>query len=138
MKVTQKEMDVIATYMDDDLREQICSELAPCEPGEFLTRYCELVPEFGNLLKDEFLVELKNGEAFKTNAENDELTPEEEAAIERYREIKKAAKCGGFENTFCANYARIPDGLKEKLSPEELGQLVDAFWECYGDGKNSK
>lgn len=45
-KIAQKEMDVIATYMDNDIREQVASELAPCEPEEFLNRYCELAPEF--------------------------------------------------------------------------------------------
>ena len=35
-------MDVYANYMDDDTREQVASELAPCTDLEFLTRYLEL------------------------------------------------------------------------------------------------
>lgn len=37
-RISQKDLDTIATYMDDDLREQVASELAPCEPEEFLIR----------------------------------------------------------------------------------------------------
>ena len=36
-KIGQKTMDAIAVYMDNDKREQVHSELAPCEPVEFLT-----------------------------------------------------------------------------------------------------
>jgi hypothetical protein len=35
-------MEVIAHYMDDELREQVHAELAPCTDEEFLTRYIEL------------------------------------------------------------------------------------------------
>lgn len=82
-EVTQNEMDVIATYMNDEIREQVHGELAPCTPEEFLDRYCELDPDFEDLLKDEFSIELKNGEPFKVS-EDDELTPEEKAATKRY------------------------------------------------------
>ena len=34
--------EVAAAYMDDDLREQVCRELVPCLPQEFLDRYCKL------------------------------------------------------------------------------------------------
>lgn len=54
----QEMMDVIATYMDDEKREQVHSELAPCDPENFLTRYCELDLEFGDLLRSEFSIEL--------------------------------------------------------------------------------
>lgn len=57
-KLTQNLMDTIATYMDDDKREQVHSELAPCEPEEFLKRYLELDPDFENVLKSEFSIEL--------------------------------------------------------------------------------
>lgn len=52
--ITQKDMDVIGTYMDDDIRETVHFELAPCTPEEFLTRYLELDPDFEELLTQEF------------------------------------------------------------------------------------
>lgn len=58
MKLTQELLDIIATYMDDDIREQVHSELAPCEPIDFLRRYLELEPSFNELLNSEFHVTL--------------------------------------------------------------------------------
>ena len=57
-KIDQKTMDAIAVYMDDDKRERVHFELAPCEPEEFLRRYLELDPEFEGVLKTEFSIEL--------------------------------------------------------------------------------
>ena len=51
-------IDAIAIYMNDEIREQVHSELAPCEPEEFLNRYLELDPDFQILLKEEFRIEL--------------------------------------------------------------------------------
>ena len=53
-EITQKDMDVIGNYMDDDIRETVHAELAPCEPEEFLKRYLELDPEFERVLITEF------------------------------------------------------------------------------------
>ena len=45
--------EAITDYMDDDLREQIHSELAPCTEEEFLTKYMGLhLEKFG----EEFIV----------------------------------------------------------------------------------
>lgn len=38
-------IDTMAEYMDDDTREAVHSELAPCSDIEFLTRYLELAPD---------------------------------------------------------------------------------------------
>lgn len=57
-KIEQKTMDAIAAYMDDDKREQVHFELAPCDPEEFLKRYLELDPEFKDILETEFSIEL--------------------------------------------------------------------------------
>lgn len=57
-ELTQELMDVIATYMDDEKRERVHFELAPCEPEEFLKRYIELAPDFENVLKSEFGIKL--------------------------------------------------------------------------------
>ena len=53
-KLDQKQMDIIASYMNDEIRETVHHELAPCDPEEFLDRYLELDPEFAKLLKNEF------------------------------------------------------------------------------------
>lgn len=57
-KIDQKTMDAIAVYMDNDKRERVHFELAPCEPEEFLKRYLELDPDFEDVLKSEFSIEL--------------------------------------------------------------------------------
>lgn len=36
----------IVSYMDDDIREQVHFELAPCTATEFMERYLELDEEF--------------------------------------------------------------------------------------------
>ena len=53
-----KIMNAIAGYMDDDKREQVHAELAPCTNEEFLKRYLELDPEFESVLKNEFGIEM--------------------------------------------------------------------------------
>lgn len=37
-------IDTMAEYMDDDTRERVHDELAPCSDIDFLTRYLELAP----------------------------------------------------------------------------------------------
>lgn len=37
--------DAIVNLMDDDIRERVYTELAPCTEEEFLTRYLELAEE---------------------------------------------------------------------------------------------
>lgn len=49
-----KLMENIATYMKDEIREQVHFELAPCSNGEFLERYLEMDPDFAFFLEDEF------------------------------------------------------------------------------------
>ena len=51
-------LDDIATYMVDEIREQVHYELAPCTPEEFLTRYLHLDPEFEELLSSEFNIDV--------------------------------------------------------------------------------
>lgn len=53
-KINQKTMDAISVYMDDDKREKVHFELAPCTPEAFIRRYLELDPGFKNVLKAEF------------------------------------------------------------------------------------
>lgn len=67
-----------------------------------------------------------------------EMTWEEAAEIYKLQQVKKFSKIGKFTDTFAVNYNRIPETIKEKLSAEELAALTDAFYNCYGEGKNSK
>lgn len=46
--------DSVASYMDDDIRETVHAELAPCTKKAFLRRYLELDPGFRDLLETEF------------------------------------------------------------------------------------
>lgn len=57
-KVEDKTMDAIVVLMDNDLREKVHFEIAPCSNEEFLKRYCELNPQFESVLKSEFSIEL--------------------------------------------------------------------------------
>lgn len=59
-RITMELMNDIATYMDDEKREKVHFELAPCTPEEFLSRYVELDPEFEKLLWTEFKVDFMN------------------------------------------------------------------------------
>lgn len=54
----QKTMEVIASYMDDEIREDLHGDLAPCAPEEFLRRYVERDPGFAELLENEFDIEI--------------------------------------------------------------------------------
>lgn len=56
--VTQELMNTISSYMDDEIREDLHSELAPCEPEVFLKRYVEIEPDFAEILETEFNIEL--------------------------------------------------------------------------------
>ncbi|QCI60650.1 hypothetical protein [Dysosmobacter welbionis] len=38
-------LDTMAEYMDDDAREAVHNELAPCSDIEFLERYLEIAPD---------------------------------------------------------------------------------------------
>ena len=53
-KITQEDMDVIGSYMNDEIREDLHADLAPCTPEEFLNAYLERDPDFLNLLENEF------------------------------------------------------------------------------------
>ena len=69
---------------------------------------------------------------------NGYITTQELGEMYKLEQVKKACKIGKYHDTFAANYVRIPDGLKEKLTPQELAELVEAFYKCYGDGKNAE
>ena len=56
--ITDDDMQTIAGYMTDEIREQVHAELAPCTHEAFIARYLDLDPDFEILLKNEF--EFKN------------------------------------------------------------------------------
>lgn len=66
-----------------------------------------------------------------------EITTEELGEMYKLEQVKKASKIGRNGDTFRESYKWIPDELKEQLTPEQLGRLVDSFYECYGAGKNA-
>ena len=47
-----KNWNAIVNMMDDEIREQVHMELAPCTDEEFLKRYLELDPEFERVLNE--------------------------------------------------------------------------------------
>lgn len=57
--ITDEIMNTIATYMNDEIREVVHHELAPCTHEEFLKRYLELDPKFARLLRSEFNIKIK-------------------------------------------------------------------------------
>lgn len=57
MKNLNKNWEAIASYMDDETRERVHFELAPCTNVEFLRRYLELDPYFTDLLQGEFSID---------------------------------------------------------------------------------
>lgn len=55
-ELTQEELDNIATYMNDETREEIAFDLEPCTPEEFLKEYVNRDEQFEDLLKSEFSI----------------------------------------------------------------------------------
>lgn len=56
-EISQNLMDAIAVYMDDDIREAVHFDFAPCSPEKFLAEYIWRDPSFEELLKTEFSIE---------------------------------------------------------------------------------
>ena len=57
-KLNEVEMENIACYMNDEIREDLHFKMAPCEPEEFLKAYVEKDPDFEELLRSEFSIEM--------------------------------------------------------------------------------
>lgn len=57
IRITDSTMRMIADFMNDDIRETVHAELAPCTPEAFLRRYLILDPKFLTVL-NEFHIEL--------------------------------------------------------------------------------
>ena len=53
----------------------------------------------------------------------------------RIAQAKQYSRVGGFGSTFEANLERIPGGLADLLTPEQLGWIVDLLADAYTDGQ---
>lgn len=53
-RVLKTHWDIVVNLMDDEKREQVHRELAPCTNEEFLDRYLEIDSDFENILNSEF------------------------------------------------------------------------------------
>lgn len=89
------------------------------------------------LVKKEELMEILTAEGKKA-VKSGEITTKELGEMYKLEQIKKASKVGCFGRTFRGAFKWIPRELIEELTPEQLGKLTDAFYECYGAGKNDK
>ena len=87
----------------------------------------ELVKMNTSIFSSEMTKALKSGE----------MTLSDALEIDKYEKIIRLSKIGCFGDTFRKNYERIPDSIIDKLSAEETAELVDAFYQCYSDGKNA-
>lgn len=67
-----------------------------------------------------------------------EITIDELGEMYKLELVRKSAKIGNVEDTFQESYKWIPEDLKEQLTPEQLGKLVDSFYSCYSAGKMQK
>lgn len=56
----------------------------------------------------------------------------------KLQKVKEACAIGTCTDSFNNSYKWVPDELKEELTPEQLGALTEAFYKCYGAGKNDK
>lgn len=89
----------------------------------------------GNVTKKE--IETILTRSAKESIKSGDLTWEEAGEMYKLEKVRKFSKIGSLGDTFRANYRRIPDSIINKLSPEDIAMLVDAFYRCYSDGKNS-
>lgn len=67
-----------------------------------------------------------------------EITTEELAKMYKLQKVKEDCTIGTCTDSFNNSYKWVPDELKEELTPEQLGALTEAFYKCYGAGKNDK
>jgi hypothetical protein len=67
-----------------------------------------------------------------------EITTEELGEMYKLQKVKEACTIGTCTDSFTRSYEWIPEELKEELTPEQLGALTEAFYNCYGAGKNDK
>ena len=72
----------------------------------------------------------------KQSVKDGDMTIDEAADLYKVEQVKKAAECGKFGDTFSTSYMRIPKDLRQTLTPAQLGSLVDALRQAYSDGQD--
>ncbi len=82
-------------------------------------------------------MEILTAEGRKAVRDGD-ITTEELGEMYKLQKVKEACKIGTCADSFNNSYSWVPDELKEELTPEQLGALTEAFYNCYGAGKNDK
>lgn len=125
-EVTQGQMDAIAVLMDDEVRERVHRELAPCTPETFLKRYCELVPEFETVLNGEFSVEIDRVKG-ESNMKTIELL-NKVVKLGFDREKALAGIDAGLDEIFGGAENRKP--IAEEEISEELANDILFGFEC--------
>lgn len=73
----------------------------------------------------------------RESVKSGDITLKELGDMYKLEMVKRSSKIGRNSDTFRESYKWIPEELKEQLTPEQLGELVDSFYECYGAGKNA-
>lgn len=69
----------------------------------------------------------------KAAVKSGEISLEELGRLYKISLVKKCSAIGTCTVTFRENYGRIPNSLKDELTPDQLGKLVDCFYLCYND-----
>ena len=67
-----------------------------------------------------------------------EITAEELGDMHKFEMVKRASKIGAAGDTFRKSYGWIPEELKTELSPAQLADLTDRFYDCYSAGKTDR
>lgn len=74
----------------------------------------------------------------KKAVKSGDITTEELGEMYKLAQVKKLSRIGDLQDTFRESYKWIPDGMKEMLSPKDIAELVDRFYDCYSSGKAAK
>lgn len=74
----------------------------------------------------------------KTAVRSGAITLEELGEMYKLEMIKRTSKIGSMQASFSESYKWIPEELKSNLSPEQLAELTDWFYQCYSTGKSEK
>ena len=99
--ITDEMMEQIASYMDDQKREEVHFSMAPCGNAEFIRVYLELDQEFAQLLENEFSVDYENMKELKDltveeieQADGEKLTIDELNILKENPAVEKTESLG--------------------------------------------
>lgn len=127
----EKLWNTIASYMDDDIREDVHGDLAPCSEGEFLVEYLRRDPDFEVLLKSEFGITME--EYYWIDLDYHACAVPAFALIKGYRDADGEKLRATEDIVFWETYENIGvfddddmwQSKVEKVIIEELGFLPD-------------